>query len=60
MRTSQFKLTRYDDGGRELYDLAKDPNELENLIDIAAYSSARERLTKQFEDWEQRYPVRTN
>lgn len=45
MRTPQFKLTRYDDGGGELYDLSKDPDELENLIDSAAYALVRERLT---------------
>jgi arylsulfatase A-like enzyme len=58
MRTPQFKLTRYDDGGGELYDLAKDRDELENRIDDGAYASVRARLTRELEDWERRYPAR--
>jgi uncharacterized sulfatase len=58
MRAPEFKLTRYDDGGAELYDLAKDPDELENRIDDRRYASIRERLTRQLEDWERRYPAR--
>jgi uncharacterized sulfatase len=60
MRTPQFKLTRYDDGGAELYDMVKDPDELDNRIDDAAYAPVRERLTRQLEDWEWRYPPRAN
>lgn len=56
MRTPRYKLTRYDDGGGELYDLTKDPDELDNLIESAAYSSTRARLTTQLEEWERRYP----
>jgi arylsulfatase A-like enzyme len=57
MRTPQFKLTRYDDGGSELYDLAKDPDELENRVTDAAYSSVRESLTTALAEWEKRFPV---
>ena len=60
MRTPRFKLTRYDDGGGELYDLSKDPDELENRINDAAYSSTRESLTKALEEWEKLYPARLN
>jgi choline-sulfatase len=56
MRTPEFKLTRYDDGGAELYDLAKDPDELENRLEDAAYASTREKLGRQLDEWERRYP----
>jgi arylsulfatase A-like enzyme len=56
MRTTEFKLTRYDDGGAELYDLTKDPGELESRFDDRSYASVRDRLTRKLEDWERRYP----
>jgi arylsulfatase A-like enzyme len=58
MRTPEFKLNLYDDGGAELYDLAKDPGELENRIDDASYTAARERLTRELTAWQRRYPPR--
>jgi arylsulfatase A-like enzyme len=58
MRTRQLKLTRYDDGGGELYDLVKDPDELENRLEDRGYAAIRTRLTRQLEDWERRYPIR--
>jgi arylsulfatase A-like enzyme len=30
--TSRYKYVRYDDGGRELFDLQQDPGELDNLV----------------------------
>jgi arylsulfatase A-like enzyme len=57
MRTTGFKLTRYDDGGAELYDLTKDPDELENRIEDASLGSVRDRLTRQLDEWQRRYPA---
>jgi hypothetical protein len=57
IRTPQFKLTRYDDGGSELYDLVKDPAELENRIDDGSYSATRANLARVLEEWERRYPL---
>jgi arylsulfatase A-like enzyme len=59
MRTPKFKLTRYDDGGAELYDLAKDPDELENRIGDNAYAAVREQLARDLEAWEKAYPPRS-
>ena len=56
LRTPQFKFTRYDDGGSELYDLRRDPDELENHIDDADYARPRSELKAQVEQWEWQYP----
>jgi arylsulfatase A-like enzyme len=56
MRTEDWKLTRYDDGGGELYDLREDPHELRNLIDEPHYSSTVRRLTQEMEEWDDRHP----
>lgn len=37
IRTDQYRLIIYDDGSREFYDLKKDPNEWDNLIDNEDY-----------------------
>jgi hypothetical protein len=58
LRTSQFKYTRYDDGGSELYDLSHDPNELENRIDHPDYARPLAGLKAQVEQWERLYPHR--
>ena len=58
MRTPHYKYTRYDDGGRELYDLERDPNELDNLIDSPTYVKTALQLKEQLDDWERRYPHR--
>jgi choline-sulfatase len=58
LRTPRFKLTRYDDGGGELYDLERDPDELDNRIDDAAHSAALRQLTAQLTEWEHHYPHR--
>jgi arylsulfatase A-like enzyme len=52
MRTPEWKLTRYDEGGGELYDMRNDPHELNNLIAEPKYSSIRQQLTRQMEDWD--------
>lgn len=38
LRTPTFKYARYDDGGEELYDLERDPEELENRVADAKYA----------------------
>ncbi len=58
LRTPRFKYTRYDDGGSELYDLDRDPKELENLVNTAAYAHPLAQLKAQVADWERRYPPR--
>lgn len=43
LRTERYKYIRYREltGMDELYDLATDPHELENLIDSAAHQAVR-------------------
>ena len=38
-RAGRYKYIRYDQGGEELYDLARDPNEMNNRAGAPAYSS---------------------
>ncbi|MFP6604206.1 MAG: sulfatase/phosphatase domain-containing protein, partial [Pirellulaceae bacterium] len=38
VRSRSWRLIRYEDGTRELYDLASDPNEWKNLAGKAEYS----------------------
>ena len=59
LRTSRYKFTRYDDGGSELYDLDRDPNELDNRVDHPDYSNTAAQLRRQLEEWERRYPSRS-
>ena len=58
MRTPRYKLTRYDDGGSELYDLERDPDELENRADSPEYAQTLALLTRQLGEWERQYPHR--
>jgi choline-sulfatase len=58
LRTRRFKYTRYDDGGSELYDLDRDPDELENLAAVPAYADPLAQLKAQVADWERQYPPR--
>jgi uncharacterized sulfatase len=55
-RTPDWKLVRYDEGGAELYDLRRDPLELDNLIDAPEYASIRGRLAKEMEDFDRGTP----
>jgi choline-sulfatase len=52
IRTEQWKLTRYDEGGGELYDCTADPNELDNRIDDPKFSGIKRELTAQLEQWD--------
>jgi choline-sulfatase len=58
VRTPRFKYTRYDDGGSELYDLDRDPHELENRVDSAGYAQELTQLKRQMDEWERQYPHR--
>jgi len=51
VRTPEWKLTRYDESGGELYNLLDDPDELYNRIDDPKYSAVATRLSKNLEEW---------
>jgi arylsulfatase A-like enzyme len=46
LRTARYKLVRWASGAVELYDLARDPNELANLVRDPAYAAVLDRLTR--------------
>jgi hypothetical protein len=52
VRTPQYKYARYDDGGAELYDLVRDPNELDNRVDDPACRAAVTTLARQLDEWD--------
>jgi len=45
IRTERFIYVRYRTGERELYDLARDPYELQNAVDDPAYRTVRSKLS---------------
>ncbi len=51
VRTKRWKYTRYRKWGEELYDLRKDPGELENLARTAAYAEAEGKLRGILDQW---------
>jgi arylsulfatase A-like enzyme len=51
IRTLRWKLNWYDDGGQELYDLDKDPHELDNLAKAPVLLSTREELERRLNAW---------
>lgn len=51
IRTDQWKFTRYDEGGRELYDLQKDPAELNNLAASPDHAGVAREMSKRMDDW---------
>jgi choline-sulfatase len=52
VRTPEYKYATYDDGGAELYDLKRDPDEFDNRVDDSAYRAAVAELARQLADWE--------
>jgi hypothetical protein len=44
VRTRRYKYVEHARGGVELYDLARDPDELENLARVPAAAALRHRL----------------
>ncbi|MCB0080547.1 MAG: DUF4976 domain-containing protein, partial [Caldilineaceae bacterium] len=56
IRTATWKyIHRYPYGPHELYDLANDPNERQNLIDDSSHQTQREKLLAELEAWFVRY-----
>lgn len=51
MRTLQHKLIMRSSGENELYDLKKDPNELQNVYDDAEYSNVRLGMERHLLNW---------
>jgi N-acetylglucosamine-6-sulfatase len=47
IRTGRYELTKYSDGGRELYDLSTDPLELHSVYKDSRYFPVRKFLQKQ-------------
>ncbi len=58
LRAPKFKFTRYDDGGSELYDLARDADELENRVDDPSYARPLAESQARVEQWVRQYPHR--
>ena len=58
MRTPRYKYARYDDGGSELYDLDRDPDEFENRVDATGYAEVLAQLKRRMDEWERQYPHR--
>jgi choline-sulfatase len=53
VRFRQYKLNYYHQQGLELFDLARDPRELKNLVEDAAYQGVREQLWAMLiKDWD--------
>jgi arylsulfatase A-like enzyme len=46
VRTEQWRYIRYKDGGEELYDRAKDPNEWTNLAGLPAMAAVKQDLAR--------------
>jgi arylsulfatase A-like enzyme len=44
VRTWRYKYVQYHDGTEELYDLASDPNELNNLAGVASWKAVQDQL----------------
>jgi len=51
MRTLDYKLARRPLGVSELYDLRRDPQELNNVYDDPNYAEIRDRMAMQMLDW---------
>jgi arylsulfatase A-like enzyme len=52
LRKGMWKLTRFDDGGGELYDRESDPDELTNLFDSSRHSAMKQKLTAELREWD--------
>jgi arylsulfatase A-like enzyme len=51
VRTARYLYARWESGPWLLYDLEKDPHELRNLVNDAAYSTQLRELDKNLQDW---------
>lgn len=46
IRSEKYHYIHYDDGGEELYDMGRDPNQWTNLADSPSHTEVKERLKK--------------
>jgi arylsulfatase A-like enzyme len=51
IRTRRWKLSWYDRGNKELYDLKSDPHEMANLAGKAEFAKVQRELEKRLTDW---------
>ena len=51
VRTPRYKYVRYSDGDAELYDLDRDPNELQSVLNDPAYAAVRDELHRVWVDY---------
>src|SRR5947209_18538920 len=58
MRTPEWKLTRYDEGGTELYNTLEDPGGRQNRAGEPKYAGVQSRLKRGVEDWGEAAPHR--
>jgi arylsulfatase A-like enzyme len=56
VRNQRYKFARYDDGGVELYDLERDPDELESVDQDPAYAKVRREIEAELVAWDRRHP----
>ncbi len=54
VRTDRWKLNVYLDGGREIYDLAEDPQELRNLAGVPEQADIEAEMLGRLERWAER------
>jgi len=60
LRTAIWRYTRYEDGGEELYNLRRDPEEFANLADNPAYSGIQAALGRRLEARLETLPFQQN
>jgi N-acetylglucosamine-6-sulfatase len=53
LRVGRYKLIRYANGDAELYDLLRDPNELESVWEDARYATVRRQLVSLWHQYKQ-------
>ena len=51
VRTAEYTYARWQGGKRALYDLARDPGELRNVVGDPAYEQAAEGMEKRLQQW---------
>jgi arylsulfatase A-like enzyme len=51
IRSERYKFIRYDNGEQFLYDLAEDPCEIENLVNVPDRQRIRRRLSDELDRW---------
>ncbi|MEM7698922.1 MAG: sulfatase-like hydrolase/transferase, partial [Verrucomicrobiota bacterium] len=60
LRTDRFRYIRYADGGEEFYDLERDPNEWNNLVDDSNYREVRIEMEQSvIQEWAESAPTKS-